>query len=110
MGDYDKGAYLPFSAGARGCIGRRCVIKFRSPPQSTHRNHFLRFSETEQIAILSVIVLHYKITVLEEPQYAHETAEEQKTRVLQRHRPFLVQPVRVPLVFTPRDGADIQSY
>lgn len=60
--------------------------------------------------MLSVIVLHYKITVLEEPQYVHETIEERKARVLQRHRPFLVKPVRVPLVFTLREGTDIQSY
>ena len=60
--------------------------------------------------MLSVIVLHYKITVLEEPQYAHETTEEREARVLQRHRPFLVKPVRVPLIFTPREGTDIQNY
>jgi hypothetical protein len=60
--------------------------------------------------VLSIIVLHYKVTVLEEPQYAFETAEEQKARVLQRHRPFLVKPVRVPLVFTPRESTDIQGH
>jgi len=76
---------------------------------STGRNPFFRFSEIEQIAVLSVVVLHYKIMVLEEPQYALETAEERKARVLQRHRPFLVKPVRVPLVFTPREGTDIQG-
>jgi hypothetical protein len=79
-------------------------------PRSTSRNHYFRFSEIEQIAVLSVIVLHYKISVLEEPQYALETSKERKARVLQRHRPFLVKPVRVPLVFTPREGTDIQGY
>ena len=77
--------------------------------QSNNLNLFFRFSEIEQIAVLSVVVLHYKITVLEESQYALETAEERKARVLQRHRPFLVKPVRVPLVFTPREGIDIQD-
>ena len=76
---------------------------------STSQNPFFRFSEIEQIAVLSVIVLHYKITVIDEPQYALETVQERKTRVLQRCRPFLVKPVRVPLVFTPREGIDIQS-
>jgi hypothetical protein len=70
----------------------------------------LRFSEIEQIAALSVIVLHYKITVLDEPQYAHETAEERKMRVLTPHIQFVVKPVRVPVEFTPRDGANILSY
>ena len=44
-----------------------------------------RYSEIEQIAVLSVVVLHYTITVLDEPQYALETAQdERKARVLQR--------------------------
>ena len=77
--------------------------------RSTSRKLFFRFSEIEQIAVLSVVVLHYEITVLEEAQYALETTEERKARVLQRHRPFLVKPVRVPLVFTPREGTDIQG-
>ena len=77
---------------------------------STSRNAFFRFSEIEQIAVLSAIVLHYKITVLDEPQYVLETAQERKARILQMHRPFLVKPVRVPLVFTPREGADIQGF
>ena len=69
-----------------------------------------RFSEIEQIAVLSVIILHYRITVLEEPQYAHETAEERKTRVLAQHSHVFVKPVRTPMVFTPREGADILAY
>ena len=60
--------------------------------------------------MLSIIVLHYKVTVLEEPQFAHETVEERKARVLQMYKPLLVKPVRVPLVFTPREGTDSQSY
>ena len=67
----------------------------------------LRFSEIEQIAVLSVIVLHYKITVLEEPQYAHETASERKKRALASEIGTVSVPVRTPVVFTPRDGASI---
>jgi hypothetical protein len=69
-----------------------------------------RFSEIEQIAILSVIVLHYKITVLDEPQYAHETAEERKRRVLATQSLLVVKPVRTPMVFTPREGANVLAY
>ena len=73
--------------------------------------YLIRFSEIEQIAVLSVIVLHYRITVLEEPQYAHETIEERKRRVLATNRQMLlVKPVRTPVVFTPRDGANILAY
>jgi hypothetical protein len=70
----------------------------------------LRFSEIEQIAALSVIILHYKITVLDEPQYAHETAEERKRRVLAARMAVVIKPVRTPIVFTPREGANILAY
>ena len=73
--------------------------------------YLIRFSEIEQIAVLSVIVLHYRITVLEEPQYAHETIEERKRRVLAAdRRMLLVKPVRTPVVFTPREGMNISAY
>jgi len=90
LGDYNKDAFIPFSAGARGCLGRR-------------------FSEIEQIAVLSVIVLHYKITVLEEPQYAHETASERKKRVLASQLGIVSVPLRTPVVFTLREGANIPT-
>ena len=70
----------------------------------------LRFAEIEQIAVLSVIILHYKITVLEEPQFAHETAKERKRRVLGSQTQFVVKPIRTPMVFTPREGTNILSY
>ena len=70
----------------------------------------LRFSEIEQIAVLSVIILHYKITVLDEPQFAHETAEERKMRVLMPQVRFVLKPSRTPMVFTPREGANILAY
>jgi hypothetical protein len=69
-----------------------------------------RFSEIEQIAVLSVIVLHYKITVLEEPQYAHETPEERKMRLSARRATFMVKPIRVPVTFTPREGVNVLAY
>jgi len=70
----------------------------------------LRFSEIEQIAVLSAIILHYRITVLDEPQFAHETAEERKIRVLAPQIRFVVKPVRNPIMFTPREGTNILAY
>ena len=70
----------------------------------------LRFSEIEQIAVLSFIILHYKITVLDEPPFARETAEERKMRVLAPQARFFVKPVRTPVEFTPREGANILAY
>jgi hypothetical protein len=41
-----------------------------------------RFFETESIALLTMLVAKYKITVKEEPQFAGETFEQRKGRVL----------------------------
>ena len=71
---------------------------------------FLRFAEIELISALSVIILHYKITVLDEPQFAHETAEERKQRVLAPQAQIVLKPIRTPLVFTPREGENSLGY
>lgn len=41
-----------------------------------------RFFETEGIAILTILISRYKIEVKEEPQFAGETFEERKARIL----------------------------
>jgi len=70
----------------------------------------LRFTEIEQVAVLSVIVLHCRFNILDEPQYTHDTAEERKIRLLRRHSILIVKPARVPVVFTPREGMGITTY
>ena len=42
----------------------------------------LRFAETEEIAVLATLVSQYKFKVKEEPQFANETFEERKSRIL----------------------------
>ena len=56
------------------------------------RNPFFIFSEMEQIIVLSVAVLHYKIAVLDEPQFRLETAQERKgrTRFAEAQTTFLI--------------------
>ncbi|KAJ4475587.1 cytochrome P450 [Lentinula aciculospora] len=81
--DWPRDAFLPFSAGPRACIGRK-------------------FFETEGIAILTMMISRYKIEVKEEPQFASETFEERKARVLASKPGLTMTPIRVPLVFKRR--------
>jgi cytochrome P450 len=81
--DWPRDAFIPFSAGARACIGRR-------------------FAEIELVVALTMMVMRYKIEVKEEPQFARETFEERKARVLASKAGLTTTPLRVPLVFTQR--------
>ena len=69
------------SAAARAHVldaGTIFTPSLKSPSLTT-----CRFFETEGVAIVTMLVSRYKITVKEEPQFAHETFEERKERVLQ---------------------------
>jgi len=81
--DWPRDAFLPFSAGARACIGRK-------------------FFETEGIAALAMLISQYKIAIKEEPQFAGETFEERKSRILSVRPGLTLTPVRVPLTLTRR--------
>ncbi|KAF9450841.1 cytochrome P450 [Macrolepiota fuliginosa MF-IS2] len=80
---WDRDAFLPFSGGARACLGRK-------------------FFETEGIAALTMLVSRYKITIKEEPQFAHETLEQKMERVMRNKPSLTLTPIRCPLVFTRR--------
>jgi hypothetical protein len=56
-----------------------------------------RFFEIEALTVLALIVLHYRIEVLEEPQFMHETLEQRRERVLEAHSGLTLTPARVPL-------------
>jgi cytochrome P450 len=83
LGDWPRDAFVPFSVGARACLGRK-------------------FFETEAVAILTLLISRYKIEVKEEPQFASETFEEKKARILATTSVLTLTPVRVPLVFKRR--------
>ncbi|EKM52729.1 uncharacterized protein PHACADRAFT_261335 [Phanerochaete carnosa HHB-10118-sp] len=82
-GDWPRDAFLPFSAGARACLGRR-------------------FFETEGIAILTMLVSRYTIEIKEEPEFAGETFEERKERIFHLKGGLTLTPIRMPLVFKRR--------
>jgi len=81
--DWPRDAFMPLSAGARACLGRK-------------------FSETEGVAAITMLVSRYKIEVKEEPQFAAESFEEKKARILAAAAVVTQTPVRVPLVFKKR--------
>ncbi|KAF7793524.1 hypothetical protein EIP86_004638 [Pleurotus ostreatoroseus] len=69
LGDWPRDAFVPFSSGARSCLGRR-------------------FFETEGIAILTMLIARYRVELKDEPEYAHESMAERKARLM-RCRPGL---------------------
>ncbi|KAF8161201.1 cytochrome P450 [Crassisporium funariophilum] len=84
LADWPRDAFVPFSAGARACLGRK-------------------FFETEGIAVLTMLISRYKITIKEEQRFSGETFEQTKERVLRSRNALTLTPLRVPLTFTLRD-------
>jgi hypothetical protein len=41
----------------------------------------VRFAETEGVAVLTLMVSRYKIELVDEPQFAHETWEQKRARL-----------------------------
>ena len=81
--DWPRDAFLPFSLGARSCIGRK-------------------FFETEGIAILTMLMSRYKVEVKEEEQFKGESVQERQARVMNCRAGLTMTPIRVPLVFKRR--------
>ncbi|KAG7093387.1 hypothetical protein E1B28_007068 [Marasmius oreades] len=81
--NWPRDAFLPFSSGARACMGRK-------------------FFETEGIASLTMLISRYKVSFKEEPQFAGETMEEKRARVFKSKSGITLSPIRMPLVFTRR--------
>jgi len=83
LGEWDRDAFLPFSAGPRACLGKR-------------------FAEMEIVAVLCMIIPRYKIEVRDEPQFVGESFEVRKERVLRTRQGLTTTPEKVPLTFKRR--------
>ncbi|KAH9074295.1 cytochrome P450 [Lactarius deliciosus] len=83
LGEYPRDAFLPFSAGARACLGRR-------------------FFETEGIAVITMMMSKYRVEVKEEPEFIGETFGQRFARVTASEQLLTNTPSRVPLVFKRR--------
>ncbi|KAG2139547.1 cytochrome P450, partial [Suillus cothurnatus] len=83
LGDWNRDAFLAFSGGYRGCVGRK-------------------FSETEGAAVLTILISQFIISIKDEPQFASETYEQRKARVLDARAMLTLAPIHLPLVFRRR--------
>ncbi|KAH9074397.1 cytochrome P450 [Lactarius deliciosus] len=83
LGEWPRTAFLPFSSGARGCLGRR-------------------FFETESVAAITMMILKYRVEVKDEPEFLGETFEQRYARITASDQLLNTAPRRVPLVFKRR--------
>jgi hypothetical protein len=75
-------------------------IPFQSKHFFYNTIDFLRFAETESTAVLTMFVSQFKITIKEEPQFAGETFEERKSRILSARQGLTLSYVlKQPLFF-----------
>ncbi|KIM26275.1 hypothetical protein M408DRAFT_194729 [Serendipita vermifera MAFF 305830] len=83
LGNWPKHAFIPFSGGARSCIGRR-------------------FAEIEGVVALSMLIRNYRVTITDDPRFAGETFEERKARLFKMHIVITQTPESIPVTFTRR--------
>jgi hypothetical protein len=62
-------------------LPRETVRDFRGVIESVVSHAVFRFSETESIAVMIMMVSKYKIEIKEEPEFAGETFEERYARI-----------------------------
>ena len=63
----------------------------------------VRFAEIESITTLALMVMHYEISVTEDPRFVHETWAQRRDRVMGAFQGTItVTPTGVPLTFKPR--------
>jgi len=86
LGEWNRDALIAFSGGLRACIGRR-------------------FSETEGVAAITMLLSQYKVSLKDEAGLAllpGETLDQRRQRIIKSDPQFTLTPDSVPLLFTRR--------
>ncbi|GJJ06242.1 hypothetical protein Clacol_000433 [Clathrus columnatus] len=84
LGEWNRDAYVPFSGGMRACIGRR-------------------FAEVEAVALLVVLLKHYKIELKDPEEYAGLDVLQKREKLLRSQTRITLTPIHEPLVFRKRE-------
>jgi len=81
--DWPKDAFMTFSAGARGCLGRR-------------------FAEIEAVLVLTLVIRRYRVSMDPFTENAGESKLDRRYRLLRAKARISLTPQDVPLVFERR--------
>ena len=112
-------SYHKYVVGSRACLGRRYEQTWSFlTRRSIYPCFFFRFFETESIAVITMMLLKYRVEVKEEPEFVDETFEQRFARItasesyltntyayphsLVPQPEISLSPNRVPLVFKRR--------
>lgn len=100
-GSRDGTAFIPFSLGARSCIGRRCLLFTLSQAQNTDRPPD-RFAETETVAFIVAFLSRYRVSLPDTREWVGLSKEETRKKLFGSAFILTLTPKSVPLVFARR--------
>ena len=97
-------SFLSLQERDHALVGGMSGFSFASKDSQIMNTHApVRFAEIESITTLALMVMHYEISVTEDPRFVHETWAQRRDRVMGAYQGTItVTPTGVPLTFKRR--------